>query len=62
MLLKNWRLMTFCGKIVNGLRLRSHLIPQLSKVHSGNHLLCLHKRTIENFKEQLKEIEAKGYF
>ena len=32
---------------------RSHVISQLSEVHSGNHLLCLHKRTIGNFKEQL---------
>ena len=32
-----------------------------SEVHSGNHLLCLHKRTVRNFKEQLNEIATKGY-
>ena len=42
--------------------LRSHRIPKLREVHSGNHLLCLHKRTIRNFKEQLNENETKEYF
>ena len=39
-----------------------HLIPYLTEVHSGDHLLCLHKRTIGNFKKQLNENETKGYF
>ena len=41
---------------------RSHLISSLGEVHLGNHLLCLHKRTIGNFKKQLNENETKGYF
>ena len=40
----------------------SHLIPYLCEVRSGDQLLCWHKRTIRNFKEQLNGNETKGYF
>ena len=32
------------------------------EVHSGNHLLCLHKRTIGKFREQLNENDTKDIF
>ena len=41
-------------------KLCSHLIPQLSEIHSGNYLSCLCKLTIGDCKGQLNEKETKG--
>ena len=42
--------------------MKSKALLDLNEDHSGNHLLCLHKRTTRNSKEQLNENETKGYF
>ena len=48
--------------VLNWERSRSHRIPKLCQVQSGNHLLCLHKQTIGNFIEQFNKNETKDIF